>query len=68
MTRWKPDPAVPAPLQKTPGHSGESVARGRGYHTVRTLDDEAKKQGWVIIRIRNDWKKIFAFEQRQPDN
>ncbi len=25
--------------------------------------EEAKKNGWVIISIKNDWKKIFAFEQ-----
>lgn len=23
--------------------------------------DEAKKSGWVVISIKNDWKKIFAF-------
>jgi phosphoglycolate phosphatase-like HAD superfamily hydrolase len=27
------------------------------------LDDEAKKQGWVVISMKNDWKRIFAFEQ-----
>ena len=26
------------------------------------LYDEAKKQGWVVISMKNDWKKIFAFE------
>lgn len=25
-------------------------------------DDEAKKQGWVVISIKNDWKRVFAFE------
>jgi phosphoglycolate phosphatase-like HAD superfamily hydrolase len=24
---------------------------------------EAKKQGWVVISMKNDWKRIFAFEQ-----
>ena len=27
------------------------------------LYDEAKKQGWTVISMKNDWKKIFAFEQ-----
>jgi phosphoglycolate phosphatase-like HAD superfamily hydrolase len=26
------------------------------------LYDEAKKQGWVVISMKNDWKKIFAWE------
>ena len=28
----------------------------------QALYDEAKKQGWVVISMKNDWKKIFAFE------
>jgi hypothetical protein len=27
----------------------------------RALDDEAKKQGWVVISMKKDWKRIFAF-------
>ncbi len=23
---------------------------------------EAKKNGWTVISMRDDWKKIFAFE------
>jgi haloacid dehalogenase-like hydrolase len=26
------------------------------------LYDEAKKNGWVVISMKNDWKRIFAFE------
>jgi phosphoserine phosphatase len=26
------------------------------------LYDEAKKQGWIVISMKDDWKKIFAFE------
>jgi hypothetical protein len=26
------------------------------------LYDEAKKQGWIVISIKNDWKRVFAFE------
>jgi phosphoglycolate phosphatase-like HAD superfamily hydrolase len=27
------------------------------------LDDEAKKNGWTVISMKSDWKKIFAFDQ-----
>src|SRR5580698_984075 len=26
------------------------------------LDEEAKKDGWSVISMKNDWKRIFAFE------
>jgi phosphoglycolate phosphatase-like HAD superfamily hydrolase len=26
------------------------------------LHDEAKKKGWTVISMKNDWKRIFAFE------
>ena len=29
---------------------------------TQALYDEAKKQGWIVISMKNDWKKIFAFE------
>jgi len=29
---------------------------------VIVLHDEAKKQGWTVISMKNDWKRIFAFE------
>jgi hypothetical protein len=28
----------------------------------QSLMDEAKKKGWVVISMKNDWKRIFAFE------
>ena len=30
----------------------------------QTLYDEAKKDGWTIISMKNDWKRIFAFENK----
>ena len=30
---------------------------------TQALYDEAKKDGWIVISMKNDWKKIFAFEQ-----
>jgi hypothetical protein len=29
---------------------------------TQKLYDEAKKKGWAVISMKNDWKKIFAFE------
>ncbi|GIQ76574.1 HAD family phosphatase [Bradyrhizobium sp. RD5-C2] len=26
------------------------------------LDDEAKKKGWTVISMKNDWKRVFVFE------
>jgi phosphoserine phosphatase len=28
----------------------------------QALMDEAKKNGWIVISMKNDWKRIFAFE------
>jgi phosphoglycolate phosphatase-like HAD superfamily hydrolase len=30
---------------------------------TQALYDEAKKQGWFVISMKNDWKRIFAFAQ-----
>ena len=29
---------------------------------TQALFDQAKKQGWVVISMKNDWNKIFAWE------
>jgi phosphoglycolate phosphatase-like HAD superfamily hydrolase len=29
---------------------------------TQALYDEAKKQGWIVISMKNDWNRIFAFE------
>jgi hypothetical protein len=30
---------------------------------TQQLYDEAKKQGWVVISMKTDWKRVFAWEQ-----
>jgi haloacid dehalogenase-like hydrolase len=30
---------------------------------TQALYDEATKQGWVVVSMKNDWKRVFAFEQ-----
>jgi hypothetical protein len=29
---------------------------------TQQLYDEAKRSGWAVISMKNDWKRIFAFE------
>ena len=29
---------------------------------TQALHDEAQKRGWNVISIKNDWRRIFAFE------
>ncbi|MFL6501682.1 MAG: HAD family hydrolase [Candidatus Udaeobacter sp.] len=29
----------------------------------QALYDKAKKEGWTVISMKNDWKKIFAFQE-----
>ena len=28
----------------------------------QALYDQAQKQGWVVVSIKNDWRRVFAFE------
>jgi hypothetical protein len=30
---------------------------------TQALYDEAKKRGWVVISIKNDWKRLFPFDE-----
>jgi phosphoglycolate phosphatase-like HAD superfamily hydrolase len=30
---------------------------------TQALYDEATKHGWVVISMKNDWRRVFAFEQ-----
>jgi phosphoglycolate phosphatase-like HAD superfamily hydrolase len=30
---------------------------------TQALYDEAKKKGWVVISMKNDWKRIFGFDK-----
>ena len=44
------------------------MGRRRAYRIRKSarftqeLYDEAKKDGWIVISMKNDWKRIFAFE------
>ena len=30
---------------------------------IRRVAGEAKKKGWTVISMKNDWKRIFTFDQ-----
>ena len=30
----------------------------------QALHDEAKAKGWIVISMKNDWKRIFAFDEK----
>lgn len=29
----------------------------------QALDDEAKNRGWIVVSMKNDWKRVFAFDE-----
>ena len=40
----------------------QSLADTKVGTFTQALYDEAKKDGWVVISMKNNWKRIFAFE------
>ncbi len=30
---------------------------------TQALYNEAKKRGWVVVSIKDDWKRLFPFDQ-----
>jgi hypothetical protein len=30
---------------------------------TQALYDEAKKKGWTVVSMKNDWKSIFSFDK-----
>ena len=41
-------------------HSGCPTPRSGTF--TQAFYDEATKQGWVVISMNNDWKRVFSFE------
>jgi hypothetical protein len=29
---------------------------------TQALYDQAKQQGWIVVSMKDDWKKVFAFD------
>jgi phosphoserine phosphatase len=41
----------------------EGLPHSRVGTFPQALYDEAKQKGWFVIRIKSDWKRLFAFEK-----
>lgn len=49
--------------QRELAHGPAAAQRDRHVGAfTQALYDDAKKQGWPVISIKNDWKRVFAFE------
>jgi hypothetical protein len=42
------------------GRAGENPEVGG---RTQALYDEAEKRGWVVVSMRDDWKRLFPFDQ-----
>jgi hypothetical protein len=49
-------------LHERPANGARPRRNRRHQHGAEALYDEAQKQAWVIISMKNDWKRIFAFD------
>jgi hypothetical protein len=41
---------------------GESAAFHLRPNGTQELYDEAKKRGWTVIHMKDDWKRLFCFD------
>ena len=53
-------PLVIHPLTPSPRRKG---ARATNGYAETSNYDEAKQPGWIVISMKNDWKRIFAFDK-----
>ncbi len=49
-------------LVSTLARPGQGLANTKAAAFTQALYDEEKKQGWTVISMKNDRKRIFAFE------
>ena len=50
----------PSPIRETANCAGLPKTKVGTFASV--LYDKAKKNGWSVVSMKNDWKRIFAFE------
>ncbi len=36
---------------------------GTDHRLTQALFDKAKQQGWTVVSVKSDWKRIFVWEQ-----
>jgi hypothetical protein len=51
-----------AAKQKSSTSYARMVRPNQSGHFPQTLYNEAKKDGWTVISMKNDWNRFFAFE------
>ena len=59
---WRCSFCTTTPSANTPTARRKGCPTPRSARFTQALDDEAKKDGWFVISMKNDWKRIFAFE------
>jgi hypothetical protein len=59
---WYLDVTSNAVRQYAYGPAGSLPDTKVGTFT-RALYDEAESRGWMIISMKNDWKRIFTFDK-----
>ncbi|MGB0068206.1 MAG: hypothetical protein WBQ11_09175 [Isosphaeraceae bacterium] len=47
----------------TTGHVAKTGKPDLKPAKPRALYDEAKKRGWVVVSMKDDWKRLFPFDQ-----
>ena len=59
---WRCWCCTTTPSANTPTARRQGLPDTKVGTFTQALYDEAKKQGWTVISMKNDWKKIFSFE------
>ena len=47
---------------KQPNHPAQGLPDTKVGSFTQALYNEARKNGWVVISVKKDWQKIFAWE------
>ena len=55
------------PSANTPMARPRACPIRKSGHFPQSLYDQATKDGWIVVSMKNDWKRIFAFDVSRPD-
>jgi len=59
---------VPKPVTRLQPVTREDCGPAQGLPAskvgtfTQALYDQAKQQGWIVVSMKDDWKKVFAFD------
>ena len=51
-----------SPSKPNPDRNAQGLPDTKVGTFTQALYDEAKKNGWTVISMKDDWKRIFPFE------